>query len=423
MPNQPFVSQEPLIVVSEQTGQLVPRDLSVADQDPAVSILERDLHLQNVITCLAGISMRRGFLSFDEPSVRSYGERAQTVRDNVEKKVAELTRTAKVEFAQAVGHYTMLDAGQAKQETKSMTRSMFSDFLKLYGGPRNYVRAQAFRRHLAQNVDYIQGKTAVGERIVDTAVPATEQKTASEPPKLERVERVTAILEDSRAGFLPATARETSLALTFLDYINNPSYTRGISDQLLEVFAHQQKGKGMSWRDGHRAIESIVYEMGDYLTNAINSHSALADLQQLVDDCPNPNVALAEEIGEVHPAYPALARFMDISEYAKTGRVNGLNKEAMRTREDRKTREGPGKHKTVEDQYTAKEPKPEFAERIANLPKNVTIGQARKIILEALSNEEKRSAFMTARLKDVRSLPGHHLFRSVFDIVEASLVA
>ena len=171
-----------------------------------------------------------------------------------------------------------------------------------------------------------------------------------------------------------------------------------------------------------RTVESILYVVSDYLLNAVNSHESLAELQLQLTEYLNPKVLLAEEIGEEHPAYAVLARFKDISEYAATGTVAGLKRLPMRTREDRWTREGDGPHKKIEDQYTAKEPKPAFEKRIAQLPASLTIREARELIAEALENEEKRADFMLEQIDIIRkSLASKRLFANIVEIAEATI--
>ncbi len=414
--------QESLIVVAEQSKQLVARDFNLPEDPnagPSVNLIERNLRLQNVISYLAEIDMKHGFLSFDEPARRSYGERAQQVRANVENQLPRLKTAAKKEFAQATGFYAMIEAGVNPDRAKEDAQSDFSDFLKSFYGARHYTAAQAFRRKLAHNVEVLQGK-----EVTAPSVPEKPAKPAStsELESLERLERMRVIREDSRAGFFPATAQERTATLTYLDYLKNTAYPNGINNQFMEVFVHQQK-HGHGWRAGKRALESIVYEMGDFLDNAMASHTALIDLERLVNECPNPHVTLADEVGAEHPAYAPLARFIDLKNAVEAGEASILDR-AMRTRERRWAREGEGKHKAIEDQYTAKEPKETFTKRISKLAEALTVNVARRELADAISNEERRAAFWMTILKDVKRLPGgRRLLSSVVETAKAELAA
>lgn len=427
----PDPSQPTLFVTSEQTHQIEVSSAALPQESIAVNLIERSLHLQNVITHLAGVSMRQGFLSFEGPAEQSYGENAQRVRQAAERQVARLSQLAKHEFALASGHFTLIDASIPKPEVQAMTRADYSDFLEKFYGTRHYVAAQAFRRQLAKYVETQQAIRAEQSATEQTSlrdqpevapsVPKEDAVEHPEIPKLNTPERLRAISEDFRAGFLPATHSEKNRVLTFLDYLDNHKFERGINDQLLEVFTHAQKPKYAGFKDGKRALESIVFEMGDYLSNAVHSHTALSELQQLINDCPNPSVTLAEEVGKSHPGYGPFVRYVDLSELRDKGKAIQVNRDPLRTGENRITSEGPGRHKTIEDKYTAAELKPEFAERIANFAKNMTIGEARQKILGPLINEERRAAFHAARLEDVRAMPGQHISKLLLRLTEDML--
>ena len=415
-------AQESLFVISDQAGQIVVRDFNPpAETDASVSIIERDLHLQNVITNLAAMSMRNGFLSFDGPA-ETYGEHAERVRTSVKNQLKVYTAQAKHEFSQASGHTAMLDAGVPEIQARGITRGLFSDFAKKYYGSRHYKEAQALRHHLANHVEIMQGRAEVEPAVRPQQLPtAPEMGPKPSLAFLNTQERLQAISADPRAAFLPATHREKNTVLTFLDYLDNPAYPRRTADQLIEVFRHQQKPQGAGSREGQRAVESISYELGDFLANAVASHNVLADLQVLINDCPNPYVTLAEEVGDYHAGYGVLQRFLDLSELRDQTRVADLRRDPLRTREFRWAKDGPGKRKAVEDQYTALEPKQAFVKRMNRLTPTITIGQARHMVVEAVNNEEKRALFFQDRLRDLRKLPGRHIFKVVWDVAEATL--
>ncbi len=391
--------EEALFAISQQTGQIVERDFS-DDPELAVSLDERSIHLQNSITYLAHMSMLKGFLSYGSLAEQEYGERAETVRRNATDRIARLSVDAKKEFAAASGHYDMIEAGHPENEVKRQTRGMFSDFIKKYYGGRHYKEAQAYRRHLANGVDMRRDGQPVEVEVRPMhVVPPVEYETLNNHEKLE------VLLEDPNAAFLPATNREKTTALTLLSYVNDP---KGTSQQRLEIFRHAQRFgfKNAGARQGIRAVESVMYETGDYAANALQSHNRLLLLQDALGDVLNPNLTLEVALGEHHPGYGPLLRYIELRKLydAEEEKVLPYPVDPMRTVEDRWTREGEGKHKVVHDRYTLVSPEERVKEEMEELARTTRVVDARGIIPDALTNEEARAAFFTERLKDLENL-------------------
>src|SRR3989344_4898490 len=185
----PGPEQDPLFVVANQAGQIRPGYLTEPADVPAISLIEHDLHLQNVLTSIAGINMRRGFLSSEGIAEQFYGEDAQAVREGAQRNLENLTKTAKIEFARAVGHFAMIDAGEPRAEVKRYTQKRFSDFIKKYGGVRHRNEAHAYREFLTKRVEALQG-VEVPPIEEPTSIPSPVGK---ELPELSIIERLEAI--------------------------------------------------------------------------------------------------------------------------------------------------------------------------------------------------------------------------------------
>jgi hypothetical protein len=411
--------EESLFVVSEQTGQIAPAIFDNAER-VSVSIEERNIRLQNVITYLAEKSMLEGFVSHRAPSEASYGEAAEEVREKAQSKIADITHKAKVEFAHASGHFQLIESGESRIDVADLTRTMFSNFLKEYYGASKYQKAQKYRKLLAGNVAILQ--TNDTDQSVSVVVEETTQPHQNIPEqdeKLDNHQKLEVLLTDPRAKFLPATNREKTTALTLLSYLDSDKAT---AEQLLEVFVSAQKVKGAGVSKGLRALESLVYEMGDYYQNATTSLEHLENLENLTEEIFNPNLSLELAIDDLEcPGYPPLLRYVTLKKMyeAKEKKVRYYQSDPMVTVEDRVTKVGPGKHKTIHDRYTTPHPIPEIKEQIKLFVSSTSIGEIRKILGEARLNEQYRAQFFKDRITEVGNLTTvSRLFRNIAFIAE-----
>ncbi len=398
-------NQESLLVVSQYSGQLEVRDFSdTPEDDPSVSLIERDIHLQNVLSLLGQISLREGFQQAAGSAHRvrlleQYGDSLdETVQGSTEKR-GELYKQAKWEFARAYGLAPGSEAAEKKQASES-----FMAFRGHFAHQTNANRRFEFRKRLERQVKDMQLLETIKNREAGVRPHQASRKPAeSKLPKLSTQDRLVALTVDPRAGFLPATHREKNQVMAFLDYLDNPEHPLGINNQFIEIFNHQEREKQKqdgAIPGGARSIESIVYELGDYLTQSMEQLKSLRDLEVLVGGCPNQRVTLHEEVGPEHPGYAPLVRFDDVSKLRDNGVLTDI-KDPLRTREDRWAGgKQPGKHKTVEDQYTRANRSNAFTERISERTSQIKIGAARKLLSEAIVDQEKRQLFMEHRLHD-----------------------
>lgn len=217
--------------------------------------------------------------------------------------------------------------------------------------------------------------------------------------KLTTAQKLQALRDDTRAGFLPASHDEKTKALAFLDYMDNPTYPSNIAHQFQEIFVRQNHKLRLSTQKAAQALTSIGFEMGDYFLQARQQAVALNDLARLIDDCPNPKVTLAEEIGADHPGYAPLVRYLDILAVREQDKQLSPF-DPLRVKVDRGPQEFEGKNKTVHDSYNATNPRPIVRERIVEQIHTLRIGDVRNAVVDAAHNEAQRTAFWQARLYD-----------------------
>lgn len=416
---------ETLFVIAEQTGQIAERSFEV-QQFAAVDLVERGIRLQNTISCLAELNLLKGFVSSGKYS--SYGTGADVIRERATAKIPELVRSAEEEFKHATGHYTMIAAGEPEGQAKQITSRAYSDFLLAYSRSKDYKAAQAYRRKLAKDVDSLQSYQWP-EVITDTAsedqggevqqlasdTPETEttsqeidQQDIDQQSKLSNFEKLEVLRTDPRAGFLPTTNREKTTALTWLSYIDSPD---GVAQQLLEVFNGSQKYDGIGRLEALRAVESIVYETADYAADAINSHQQLRELQAALQGILNPHLKLdvVDEVADL-VGNRALLRYIQIDQFyqQRPEQVPYYLNDPLRTFQDRTTRTGPGKHKTIHDRLSyaglSDAGTALIQAEVVGMQQQVAVAQARMLIAAALTNEDARARFFISRLQDVSSL-------------------
>jgi hypothetical protein len=430
--------QGELIIIAEQSGQMYTPDFY--DQlgegqvgDLAVPIVEHYIHLQNVITYLGKVSGYEGLVKYDNASIAgNQTHMPEPMRINVEYQRAQAAGNANTSFALATRSQTLEGSFNKKEirEAEALDSQLFSEFMKKYYGIRHYVEAQAYRRKLVNNVRILQQAPQTLYNREQGLRPHAVSEQATAPAIVDSAERqlntqgrLRAIKEDSRAGFMPTTNREKDQVIAFLDYLDNPDYPYGVNNQFLEVFTHAQKLRRTNATiDSERGPVSIVYEFGDYLVNATKERKALEDLELLLNDMPNLRVTLHEEqdwISLDHPGLAALLRYRDLDEVLRMGGTNAV-KSPLLTKEYRWTREGPGKHKIIEDRYTAVHNiAAPFKKYVEESISSMTVGEARRLIGPAVADQVMREAFMTERLEEI-STPPLQMWKSARKVLETA---
>lgn len=384
--------------MSSDGQHAVVRDFS--DDVPAdrVDLVERSIHLLNVLDLYDERNQLQGLVTIGR-SGSGKDTIVQSVIDNAQAKLPKVTTDLQQEFSDAAGYQPLAEAGSMTEpEARHAERVEFARFNSAYGRPHKKAQRDAFKAKLAANIPLFQAAGKIEHR---------------EPePMPEAQDRLQAILDDPRAGFLPSTHREKNAILAYLDYLdNNEEYPFGIANQFLEVLSHRQKRSGGSgnFLEARRSLISLVYELGDYRENAQAQVAALTDLQTQVDDCLNPHLTLETAVGEQHPGYGPLIGYLDVQELLGKGSLSGPHSDfsVLHDSEDRPEadpvaiEEDLGKHKTVEDPYTAKQQAEVVKQRIAEKVRMLTIGELRGAVAEARANQETRAQFMQQRLEEL----------------------
>lgn len=435
--------QESLLVVSEPTGQMAVRNFDPQD-GVTVNLIERDLHLMNVLHHLSAASMRDGLVRAGEGVLADrYGNEASRVVLGAERRRQEHMREAKIEFARATGHYALLDSGYDKEEVKTVTRRFFAGFKHKYYGMYNHQANHAYRNQLKQEVVQLSEKTEESVSLfnrrygfrphhAESPDMNMHDEAIEDLDKLNVPERLRAVYEDPRAGFLPKNSRELTRVMSWLDYLDNPEKELGIINQLREVFVRAQhpsrRGlppqKRPGVKGGVRAIESIAWEVGDDLLEATARLHAIRDFSVKINQDQRPDLKLFYEFstkyqpaaddtlqdlfGENLLALESLVQYQDIVTYMKTGAVPGLDASPLMATEDppRSVRPKwsvePGKRKAVLNQYTRRDTLPEYRQHIIQRLEAMSFKQARQIIGECEEDLRQETDFLERRMRDMK---------------------
>lgn len=218
--------------------------------------------------------------------------------------------------------------------------------------------------------------------------------------------KLEALRDDGRAGFLPKSHREKSQAYELLDYMTPGKYERGVSTRLDEIFYHQQKNADKAGKTpvegydiANDTVRSVVREWGDYYTNARSSWRKLHALQKLIHDTPNQRFSMADLLDDEANGEVAtqLIRYDSLRKRRDTKEPIGFD--PLWVREDR-SNPTDDKHKTVEDVFSHQNE--EFmAAFVRRRAEQMTVGEARRLVLEAKRDEALRAKFWRGNLEDL----------------------
>lgn len=437
-------AQEQLFAVANETGQIGLPDFAITDPNDPLAEVTRSIHFMNVLSAMDEVNTRLGFVAANSiPGahnrfVQSYGDNLPRVVTGASHEAKRQAKIVKTEFARAIGMYAIDDVDTAK----SLAREMFTQFRAEYDGTINAKKRKDTFSILKHRVDAIydgdtQKVEQLGKVMLDDLVlivPTIDQQTIvtdqqPEAPKtkydLDTVSRLRAIVEDPRAGYIPATNDEKNMVLSYLDYLDNPAFPRGIHHQFLEVYFHQAYGDDhIDTAEGIKALVSITHVLGDFYTQATQQLANLKDLAIVTSEAPNPKAMLVEEAGENHPGYDALIRHLDMQEYKKYGFVPKLGRNPLRrVRNEQAAVDHPTKNKVIEDQYTRTEKTPVFNKWIqdrihGNNRRKIEpllIGDLRKSVNDAIDEQTRRQYFMGRRLHEITTLPQKSKYGVVAD--------
>lgn len=391
--------QESAIVINDRSGQTVIRDFNTPVGAIPNSLVEHDIHLQNVLNLYSAVNSLGGFLgqagvtrTFENYDVA--GARAN--RD-------AMLKTSELEFQRAFGLFAIEAYGRANMTVVSeWCYASHNRFRALFShASQAPVRARMYD-FLRERVTATQTTTTELNRELGVRKHAPTLKVKV-PEQLGTPARLTALRDDNRAGFLPATNNEKNYTLAFLDYLDNPDYPLGINNQMMEIFNHQTRlGRPDRYEVARQAMASVPYELGDALENSLMSLDALRKLEAEVADCDNPNVPLLEISEGLEAAYGPLLRYRDLAALRAKCATKAPVKDILRTRFNRGIpQQLPMKNKTVEDLYTAAVRSETMDDYIAREISAYTVGGARKLVSAAIADQELREDFLERRVREL----------------------
>jgi|GEM_PF-2137493 len=412
-------------------GELLDDQVEVLSE---IEPIERSFHLLNCLNALAAVNMRVGLqkAGIHALGLESYGGHRGNVVAGAGRNAKRILTEAKQHFARACDLDGLLaDDPDHEPEIKRGVRRAFERFTTQYGV--DHIQLDKARRQLRRHI-----KTGVETKEIDVITTITKlnreqnfrpyqedisdelETTDEDSKKLKYRNRLEVLRFDPRAGFLPTTRAELNTVVAYLDYLDNPDYPLGVTDQLFEVVSHQQKIDGFAAAEGHRAAESITWEIGDH---AIDAALATTSLKQLAQDIEvtNPELKLVDvdEVGANNPALAYVFQYFDLLEFIREGKVAGLNRDPARTRpqryldQDGREVQGmvPGKHKRIYSPYTRPDRTKDFEKHYLRQLNSLTIRDLRLTLPDIIANHERRLEFMLARLGETDQFfgekPGH----------------
>jgi hypothetical protein len=406
-------------------GLETPRAEALPPDADSMTAIEPHILLLNALNNFRAASQLDGYVSM---STRDYipGDVSASQRIEVAKtKRGANTTAARTQYDQARELLKAQDVSD--EDLAELGMETFSKFATNYYGSRKHVANVAMARLIEQEAMRLRNDPEV-------AVSLTNRENGWRPydPEFmdETIDRVEAIKHDQRAGFYPKTNKEKDVVLSWLDYLDDPEKPLGIVNQLREVLNASQgySKNGKQWlgmKHGVRALESITWEVGDYLLDALTQQQALRKLQADVDQDQPPKLAFLDEFPEGHPGVTAFIRHMDIKEMLAKGSVAGLDTDPLMTREDPprsqrpKFDAAPGKRKTIYNQYNRPDRREDVEEHIEQRLQKLTVGQLRLGLPEVLTDIGAQVVFHSRRLDDISSLLDHPRYQPIMEAVAA----
>ncbi len=238
-------------------------------------------------------------------------------------------------------------------------------------------------------------------------------------PPLGTFERVSVVEVATSAGFIPTTHLEKNNALAILAFSGNPSqHPGGLHDHFMEIFDHQRnqyeaggKSTAQSRLLAGMAVNSVIYTYGDHLANARQSFMGLGKILGILTRVDNPLRKLdslaPDELGGIASPFNELVRYIDLRSVVEWQKGNrefknlALDYDPLRTVELR-ARQANGANKRIEDVYTATERSDVVDAHIQVVLQSTKVGEARKLVTEALDDQVKRGQFFARTLGSVK---------------------
>lgn len=410
-PSRETIGQEQLFAINPLTGT----EVRFADNE-SVKAVEKNIYLIDTLDLFAvansafGLEKASHIPAVEDELATRYGDAAQhVVQGSSQKTGPNALKMAKYRFARATSMFERIEKNpDAEDDIKAATKAEYEEFEAQYFGANNAEARKTLRARLLSEIS----EASVAISSMDREKTIRPHDTALGLPSPDRLR---AILEDPRARFIPMHNAEKNIVLAWLDYLDNPDYPLGVTNQLIDVANHQSKLFGHSKdpnKSPDRAKESIIYEVADSLENATEQSLLLRDLLTGLYEPLYPELKLEGTEFSEHAAIGAMCRYFDAYAYmtGDTHRAvnpSSRNGQPLTTRTDRFKDSGPGRHKIIHDRYTrnATEKVTLQAQEFAS---GLTIVQARQLAAAAYINEVARGTFFEARLTEIAINPGKH---------------
>lgn len=407
-------NQEEMLAVSN-SGLAIPRDLEAQDMS-AVPLNERYIHLSNVLKMFDRV-VQLDYIARQNPIPKNVSDdyklsKQQAMSRNSAKAAEQLRGESRAEFYKAYGVVALAsgDSPASSEEIEREASKEYDRFTMRYAGPHKRERRKE-KREFWESL--LKQRTETDSFTPDTPILLDNEDHNEEQkqPGLSTREKLIILAEADDAGFLPTTNEEKNMAMTYLDYIKNQAYELGTQSQLVEVGNFHGKhhsffaAKEYALQSGR----SIAFEFADWFSQSSQQLTDLKEVKQLIDEIDNPNLSLAIALNaDMKKAIP-LIRFMDLSELRAKGKVEYKTEKGviappfdlLRTRRNEDV--GglvPGKNKVLEDPYTGARTKV-ATEWLKTRMAQIKVRDVRKLIQEAISDQENRAEFHKLVLKDL----------------------
>ncbi|HWT55872.1 MAG TPA: hypothetical protein VN031_02465 [Candidatus Microsaccharimonas sp.] len=400
---------------------LVPTAEAAVGNDAVVNIAERAAHLSQVLKDFNAVveveeDVKR-FRNLDwrrEQQAKFGNQAVYQMQQREQAKHDAVLANAQREFGAAYGITQLTENNLGTPEViQTDASSQYAKFMQEFRGtsPMRFEKRRLMRIFFGQQIaGGTAEKTIVNSAPTEGAEPVSEPveltSAAREYPKADTRIKLEGLRDDSRAGFMPTTHREKSQAYELLSYMEPGRYEKGISTRLDEIFFRQQREMrkaGKTPFEGYQvaadSVRSVVREWGDYLTDSRSSWKKLQSLHMLIDDTPNPKISLEEMLDDEGQGetLTQLIRHDVLRKYRDGEGIVGFD--PLWVREDR-TKPTAEKHKTVEDMFTHKSE--EFmAAYIRRRAQQMTVGEVRAMVKEAIHDQENRGKFWRTVLKSL----------------------
>lgn len=405
-----YFEQEELLIDSGSSGEIA-RDFTDSQADSAsVPLIEQKIYLIRSLGALAEVNEAAEFIKAANSKIhqprlkRQFGRNLGSVAAGEYRKKQRYENVARGAFRHAFGTDQLREAGfdNADQLEDSTYQEFYAKFI---GAEHAKARDELIGR-LQGDIVAIQTGFALQNRDNSTAERDKVLRTRL-PEDLNTDERVEAILNDPRAGFLPATNQEKNIVLSYLDYLDNPQYPLGVPNQLFEAMRHTQKIT-TSKEYPVRTLESIIYEIGDFYRDATQQRTVLEELQDRLAGL-RPNLTLSEidEVSDDSLGMATITRYLDHIEALEKGEVAGKTLHQLLMTHTYRWATGldSGKHKVKEDRYTGSEVDPDknnfYSQRIEDRFDKMTVKDVSAILPHVIGDQQMRSRFMKERLQEI----------------------